>query len=100
VLYVPDIDRWDLWDRDLRALVSSVDHALLDATFFSADELPGRDAARVPHPLVTDTMDRLDGLGPKVHLIHLNHTNPLWLDPSPAERRGFRVAREGAEIDL
>jgi pyrroloquinoline quinone biosynthesis protein B len=100
VLYVPDIDRWDLWDRDLRATVASVDHALLDATFFSADELPGRDASRVPHPLVTDTMDRLDGLGQKVHLIHLNHTNPLWLDPSPAERRGFHVSREGWEVEL
>jgi hypothetical protein len=85
---------------DIRALVESVDHAFLDATFSSGDELPGRDMSKVPHPLVPDTMTRLDGLGAKVWFIHLNHTNPLLDDPSPAERRGFRVAREGDVFDL
>jgi pyrroloquinoline quinone biosynthesis protein B len=99
-LYVPDIDRWDAWDRDLRTTVAAVDHAFLDATFFSGDEMPGRDMSRVPHPLVTDTMARLDGLGSRVWLTHLNHTNPLLTDPSLAERRGFRVAREGLTLDL
>jgi len=99
-LFVPDIDRWEQWDRDLRTIVASVDHAFLDATFFSGDEMPGRDIAKVPHPLVTDTMSRLDGLGAKVRFIHLNHTNPLLDDAAPAERRGFRVAREGLMLPL
>ncbi len=99
-VFIPDIDRWEPWERDIRALVSSVDHAFLDATFFSGDELPGRDMSKVPHPLVPDTMTRLDGLGAKVWFIHLNHTNPLLDDPSPAERRGFHVAREGDVFDL
>src|SRR5215831_8968209 len=73
------------WEKDVRALVSSVDYAFLDGTFLSGDELPGRDMSKVPHPLVTDTMDRLDGLGAKVWFIHLNHTNPLLDDPSPVE---------------
>ena len=97
-LYIPDIDRWEI--GDLRELVSSVDYAFLDATFFSGDELPGRDMSKVPHPLVTDTMDRLEGLGAKVWFIHLNHTNPLLGDPSPVERRGFHVAREGDVLPL
>jgi pyrroloquinoline quinone biosynthesis protein B len=99
-LFIPDIDRWEPWSHDLRALVESVDYAFLDGTFFSGDELPGRDMSKVPHPLVTDTMDRLDGIGAKVWFIHLNHTNPLLDDPSPAERRGFHVAREGDSFDL
>lgn len=99
-LFIPDIDRFEPWDLDVRALVESVDVAYLDGTFSSGDELPGRDLSKVPHPLVTDTMDRLDGLGAKVRFIHLNHTNPLLDDPSPAERRGFRVAREGDAFDL
>jgi pyrroloquinoline quinone biosynthesis protein B len=99
-LFVPDIDRWVPWDKDIRALVSSVDYAFLDGTFLSGDELPGRDMSKVPHPLVTDTMDRLDGLGAKVRFIHLNHTNPLYDDASPAERRGFHVAREGDAFRL
>jgi len=104
-LFIPDIDRWVPWDRDIRALVASVDYAFLDGTFSSGDELPGRDMSKVPHPFVSDTMDRLDGLGAtssgaKVWFIHLNHTNPLLDDPSPAERRGFHVAREGETFRL
>ena len=85
---------------DIRELVASVDYAFLDATFLSGDELPGRDMSKVPHPLVTDTMDRLEGLGAKVWFIHLNHTNPLLDDAGPVERRGFHVAREGDVLPL
>jgi pyrroloquinoline quinone biosynthesis protein B len=99
-LFVPDIDRWAPWEKDVRTLVESVDFAFLDGTFFSGDELPGRDMSKVPHPLVTDTMDRLDGLGAKTWFIHFNHTNPLLDDPAPVERRGFHVAREGDLFEL
>ena len=57
-----------------------MDVALLDGTFFNADELPGRDLREVPHPFVTDTAGRLAGVDCEVRLIHLNHTNPLLRD--------------------
>ncbi len=97
VLYLPDIDGWDRWDRDLRAEVESADLAFLDGTFLSDDELEGRAQSEVPHPRVIDTMARLEGLGERVRLIHLNHTNPLFLDAAPAAERGFRMARQGEE---
>jgi pyrroloquinoline quinone biosynthesis protein B len=100
VLYVPDIDRWEPWDRDIRALVLSVDLAFLDATFASGEELPGRDIRLVPHPPVADTVERLAGLGERVRLIHLNHTNPLLVDSKSLDAKGFRVAREGDRHDL
>ncbi len=100
LLYVPDIDAWDAWDHDVRALVASVDVALLDATFFAPEELPHRDPREVPHPFVTDTLARLDGLGARVRLIHLNHTNRLLADETPARSRGFAVAREGERFAL
>ena len=99
-VFIPDIDRWTDWDRDVRDVVESVDHAFLDATFFSLDELPHRDITRVRHPLATDSMDRLEGLGARVWFVHLNHTNPLWDDDSPVRDRGFHVAREGDAFDL
>lgn len=77
LFYCPDMDAWDGWDRDLKRFVSGMDVALLDGTFFSADELPGRDLADIPHPLVTDTAVRLAGVACDVRLIHLNHSNPL-----------------------
>ncbi len=99
ILWLPDIDGWDRWDRDLRAVVGSVDAAFLDATFLSDDEI-GRGQAEVPHPRAAETMDRLEGLADRVRLVHLNHTNPLLVDPSPALSRGFRVAREGEGVEL
>ena len=99
-VYIPDIDRWDLWDRDIRAVVEAVDLAFLDGTFFSLDELPHRDITRVRHPLVTESMDRLAGLGDRVAFLHLNHTNPLWDDDAPLRDRGFARARQGDAFDL
>ena len=100
VLFVPDIDSWEAWDRDVRTVVEGVDLAFLDATFYSMDELPNRPQGEVPHPPVVRSIERLQGLGDRVRWIHLNHTNPLLLDPSPSEAQGFRVAREGESFDL
>jgi pyrroloquinoline quinone biosynthesis protein B len=110
VLYVPDTDGWDTWSPSLLDVLdeAEVDVALLDGTFFSTEELPGRPVESIGHPLIHDTMDRLEprvrGGELQVYFIHLNHTN-LALDPSgPAlaeiEGRGFHVAAEGQELSL
>jgi pyrroloquinoline quinone biosynthesis protein B len=110
VLYIPDIDRWEQWDRDLAETAAEMDVCLLDGTFYAASELEsrGRSYAEVPHPLMTDTMDRLAAViargGTEVYFTHLNHTNRTLADGDPArseiERRGFAVAEEGMEIAL
>jgi pyrroloquinoline quinone biosynthesis protein B len=82
LLYCPDIDAWERWEHDVQQVVGEMDIALLDGTFFSADELPGRDLSRIPHPLVTDTAGRLAGVDCDVQMIHLNHSNPLH-EPGP-----------------
>lgn len=109
--YVPDTDTWQTWPRPLARLIEEekVDVALLDGTFYSLDEsLPGRRVEQIGHPLIIDTLDRLEpwvkgGKG-KVLFIHLNHSNPALEPESPArreiERRGFAVAAEGQEIAL
>jgi pyrroloquinoline quinone biosynthesis protein B len=90
LFYCPDIDAWDRWNRDLRRFVAGVDVALLDGSFFSADELPGRDMSQIRHPLVTDTAERLMGVDCDVRLIHLNHSNPLH---RPGPERDWLAAR-------
>jgi pyrroloquinoline quinone biosynthesis protein B len=108
VVYLPDIDSWDGWDRDLAELVAGVDRAYLDGAFWSDDELPGRDMAKVPHPRVKETMERLGDLPSterlKVRFLHINHTNPLH-DPASPERHlveeaGMAVAAEGEWFPL
>lgn len=107
-LFIPDINKWSVWDTDIAQLIKRVDYALLDATFFGNDELPGRDMSKVPHPLVTETMQKLGGLSlehrNKVWFIHMNHTNPL-LDPQSNQTKqvraaGFNIAEEGIRLAL
>jgi pyrroloquinoline quinone biosynthesis protein B len=103
VLYVPDIDKWEKWERRLEDEVAKVDIALLDGTFFSADELPGRSPAEVPHPTVGETMARLGALSSRVAFIHLNHTNRLLWDTAAQRalrRRGFSIAEDGRVLSL
>jgi len=107
VLFIPDIDKWEKWPRDIVEQVRSADCALLDATFFKDGELTGRAMKEVPHPFVEETMRRF-ALEPaaeknKVTFIHLNHTNPLlWEEQARKEvlKAGFSLAKEGMVIGL
>jgi pyrroloquinoline quinone biosynthesis protein B len=108
LLYIPDIDKWERWRIDIDSLVSAHDVALLDATFYSDDELPGRNISEIPHPFVEESLQRFGGLPDsirqRIHFIHLNHTNPLLQEDSPqaaaVSKAGMRVSREGIRFAL
>jgi pyrroloquinoline quinone biosynthesis protein B len=108
IAYVPDTDRWDTWSPEARRTIAACDTALLDGTFFSGDELPGRDVAKIGHPLIVTTIDlfrdqvRAGRL--RILFTHLNHSNHA-LDPTSPERRriidsGFEVAEDGQLLPL
>jgi pyrroloquinoline quinone biosynthesis protein B len=104
LLYIPDIDKWERWDRDIRAVLKTMDVALLDGTFYQNGEIPGRDMGEIPHPFIVESMALFADLPQdekaKVRFIHFNHTNPLLLENSSARERvegaGFGVCREKA----
>ncbi len=107
LLYLPDIDSWERWELNIEDVVASVDVALIDASFYSASEVPGRDIEEIPHPLVPHSMDRLQArvdAGARVVFTHLNNTNPALFEDSPEaaeiRRRGFEIATEGQRIPL
>jgi pyrroloquinoline quinone biosynthesis protein B len=105
LLYIPDIDKWERWDRRIADEVAAVDAALLDGTFQDAAEVPGRSLAEIPHPLVGETMALLaaPALRGRVRFIHLNHTNALLWDAGALgaiEARGFLRARDGDAFAL
>jgi pyrroloquinoline quinone biosynthesis protein B len=108
VLFIPDIDKWQKWSLSIAQQVSQVDYALLDATFFSNGELPNRDMSEVPHPFVEESMLLLKDLSSeqkkKILFIHFNHTNPLLIENSDAQKKvrsnGFDFAREGMTLEL
>ena len=107
VLWLPDIDSWELWDRDVIDGVARVDVAYLDATFYDDGELD-RDMSAIPHPRVVDTVtrfvERAPELAARVRLIHLNHTNPVLRPGSPerafVEDAGLSVAVTGERFTL
>ncbi|MFK7972681.1 MAG: MBL fold metallo-hydrolase, partial [Bacteroidia bacterium] len=108
ILFIPDIDKWEKWDRDIRLLIKEVDIALLDGSFFQNGELPNRDMSEIPHPFVEESMAYFSDLPSeekaKIHFIHFNHTNPLLNPESEATKRveeaGFKVARQGLRWSL
>ena len=71
-LFIPDIDKWDRWEKDIVEEVKKVDYAFLDATFYSGEELNNRD-------------------------IHFNHTNPVLNKESKeyamVVSKGFNIAK-------
>ena len=75
-------------------------------TFYGANEVPGRNAAEIPHPLVTDTLARLGALAKskRIVLVHLNHSNPI-ADPASPEATvvrasGLEVGQDGMRFAL
>jgi pyrroloquinoline quinone biosynthesis protein B len=108
VVFIPDIDAWEQWERRVEDVIADVDVAYLDGTFFGQTEIPGRDLLQIPHPFIQESLHRFadlsDGERSKIRFIHLNHTNPA-LDQSSraaldiAEAK-MRVAVEGERVDL
>lgn len=126
-VYIPDIDSWEQWNPQwyhdidtktntqqnvlfspLEFIIAENDYLLLDGSFYSGDELPGRDMSKIPHPTITHTMEMLKSLDipsrAKIRFIHLNHSNPALDQNTNAyediEKAGYKLAREGERICL
>ena len=90
-LFIPDIDRWEKWDRNIRELVDRVDYAFLDGTFASPGEV-NRNIDEIPHPMMPRTRELVRGARGKLWFIHINHTN--------ADIDAPDVVREGATFAM
>ena len=107
-LFIPDIDKWYLWEKSIVDEIRKVDYALIDATFYDSKEVNYRDISEIPHPFVIETMSLFKNSSKKekskIYFIHLNHTNPL-LDEKSKEFneiiiKAYNVAYEGLELNL
>lgn len=102
VLFIPDIDKWNKWDKRITEEIEQVDYAFLDATFYDIGELPGRNMNEIGHPFVSETLKLFNNIGNeeknKIVLIHFNHTNPLLHNGAEynlVKTKGINIAREG-----
>ena len=107
-LFLPDIDKWEKWDKKIEDLIRNVDYAFIDGTFYDGSEIPHRNMNEIPHPFVVETLERFKNLKKmdkkKVYFIHLNHTNPLLKASNKITKeiikRGYNIARTGMKFDL
>ena len=90
-LFIPDIDRWEKWERSIRELADAVDLAFLDGTFASPSEV-NRNIEEIPHPMMSRTRELLRGARAHLWFIHVNHTN--------AEIDAQDVVREGMTFPM
>ena len=108
VLFIPDIDKWYLWEKSIIDEIKQVDYALIDATFYDSKEVNHRDLSEIPHPFVIESMELFDSINyeekNKIFFIHINHTNPL-LDKDSVQykfvkAKGYNIAEEGMKLKL
>ena len=107
ILFIPDIDKWNEWEKDIVEEIKLVDYALIDGTFYNGLELD-RDMSEIPHPSVEETL-KLFLNQPviernKIYFIHINHTNPILTNKNGVkdfiESYGFNVAKRGLKFNL
>lgn len=97
-IYIPDVDRWT--DEVIEEINKS-DIALVDGTFFSADEI--KRFAEVPHPPIRETARLLEDTDAEVYFTHINHTNIVNIRGPERRRlakRGFEIAHDGLKLTL
>ena len=107
-LFIPDIDKWNKWEISIKKLISKVDYAFLDGTFYDSKEINNRDISEIPHPFIIESLELFKDLKEsdrnKIYFIHLNHTNPLLNSKSQEYQHvvsnGYNVAFEGLELEL
>jgi pyrroloquinoline quinone biosynthesis protein B len=107
-LFIPDIDKWAKWEKDIVEEIQKVDYAFLDATFYSGAEMDNRDIREIPHPFVIESFETFKDLPTaekeKIVFIHFNHTNPLLNPSSEAYQtvieKGYKVGKLNDVFEL
>jgi len=103
LLFIPDIDKWGKWSQNINTLITKIDYALIDATFYNSAEVNNRAISEIPHPLVIESLEKFNHLSKeekkKIYFIHFNHTNPLLQEQNKITKKvlntGFNIARIG-----
>ena len=107
ILFIPDIDKWDEWEKSIIEEVKLVDYAFIDGTFYNGSEL-NRDMREIPHPSIEETLQLFSNQPVaernKIYFIHINHTNPILTNKNGikdmVEGLGFNIAKRGLKFKL
>ena len=107
-LFIPDIDKWEKWSKNIVDEIKKVDYAFVDATFYDSKEINNRDISEIPHPFIIESFQKFENLDNtdknKIIFIHFNHTNPV-INPNSDEAKaivehGYRVGKINDVFEL
>ena len=108
LVFIPDIDKWYKWGKNINEVIKDNDYVLVDGTFFGQGEIPNRNMAEIPHPSIEESMDYFSVLSgenkSKIFFTHLNHTNPALNSNSIHRekiiRNGYNIAQRNQKFRL
>ena len=103
IIYLPDIDSWEKWDKNINDIIKNNDYSLIDGTFYAKNEILNRDIKNIPHPSISESLDKFSDLGvenrKKVFFTHLNHTNKILKENNRETisllKKGYNIASDG-----
>jgi len=108
VLFIPDIDKWQKWNKSITNEIESCNYAILDGSFYEDGEIKGRSMEEIAHPFITESMQLFENISTenkhKIYFAHLNHTNPV-LDNNSIEykaviNQNFNILSQGSKFSL
>ena len=107
LLFIPDNDKWDEWEKSIVDEVKLVDYAFIDGTFYNGSEL-NRDMSEIPHPSIEETLELFSNQPlaekNKIYVIHINQTNPSLTNKNGVRdlilNAGFNIAEKGLKLSL
>ena len=111
---MPDQDSWKetlehYSKENIRDFLKMFDinEALIDGTFWSMGELPGRNISEIPHPTIQESLQLLGRKmedDPRISFLHLNHSNPVNDIGSKqrklVEENGWKISEIGDVLKL
>ena len=114
ILFMPDQDSWEetlehYSKENIRDFLKMFDinEALIDGTFWSMEELPGRNISEIPHPTIQESLQLLGRKmedDPRISFLHLNHSNPVNDIGSKqrklVEENGWKISEIGDVLKL
>tara|TARA_B100000900_G_scaffold410169_1_gene427444 strand:+ start:413 stop:1300 length:888 start_codon:yes stop_codon:yes gene_type:complete len=114
ILFMPDQDSWEetlsYYSKEtIREFFEyfQIHDALIDGTFWSMDELQGRNISEIPHPTIKHSLELLGKRNEgdsNIYFLHLNHSNPVNDADSEqrklVEKNGWKISEIGDVLRL